>query len=245
MPQVVFHGSRAQLREVLRALPALLSGKAADPTGAVRALWGAVGLRALGLIQEAFLVKAKGGTDAAGITWDKLSPRYVAYGRTHPGLNSKRQQAKAKGRPGRPLLTDKQDALWRRTYAQALARLARQGHAGAKGHAAAIAWRAVKAAGGQTILARYGNAPYEIGRNTGVLFNSLSPGSTPAPANKDQVFDVGPRGVTVGTNVRYAAAFHAKRPLWPDKGRVPESWRQTLAGTLAEGIKRLLALVVK
>jgi len=56
---------------------------------------------------------------------------------------------------------------------------------------------------------------------------------------------VGPRGVTVGTNVRYAAAFHAKRPLWPDKGRVPESWRQALAGTLSEGIKRLLALVVK
>jgi hypothetical protein len=240
MPQTVFHGSRQALEEVLRGLPALLAGKVHDPSGAVRELLGAMGLEALTMIQEAYLTKARGGTDDAGITWKPLKPETIAYGRRHPGLARKRRAASQKGRAGRPLLSEAQDKLWRETYSRALARFTRAGEADAKGHAAALAWRVTKAAGGQTILDKYGQEKVEIGRDTGVLLNSLAPGSAPGPSSAKQIFRIQAGAVVVGTNVPYAEHFHRVRPIWPDVAQVPAAWWQRLSQVLAKGLVKLL-----
>lgn len=240
MDQTTFHGSRAQLMERLRQLPKLLSGRTIASSDVASQVLGALGLQALSLIKEAYIVKARGGTDEAGISWAPLSPKYVAYSRRHPGLARKRAAAAKAGRARRPLLTAAQDKLWRQIFARSLRRFQRAGRGDAKGAAAAIAWATLKRAGGKTILAEYGNRPHEIGRDTGRLFNSLSPGSAPAAANEDQIFRTDPGAVTVGTNIAYAAPFHKRRPLWPDEANIPASWWQRLGETLGDGIEMVL-----
>ena len=241
MADGTFRGSRAQLLQQLRELPALLAGRVNDSTQAVHGLMGAVGLQALAIIRESYIVKARGGTDEAGIRWAALSPRTIAYGRRHPKLSSRRRYAAKAGRKSRPLLTAGQDKLWKQTYARMLRRFERAGNPDAEAHAAAIAWKVVKQAGGKTILEEYGKTPVEIGRDTGRVLASLSPGRSAAPANADQVFRITPGEVRVGTNVEYAEPFHRKRPLWPDDpADIPESWWERLGETLEDGLKALL-----
>lgn len=219
--------------QYLRSLPQLLAGKVSDPTNAVQGLLGAVGLQALALVKEAYITKARGGTDEAGISWQPLKPKTVAYGRRHAGL-------RRKGNGKRPLLTAAQDKLWRGVFARAYRRLNAKGDKDAAGNAAALAWAVVKRQGGKTILGEYGGTKVEIGRDTGRLLNSLSPGTAPMPTSGDQVLRVETGSVAVGTRVPYAEAFHRKRPLWPDESRIPDAWWQRIGQTIAEGIGNLL-----
>lgn len=240
--QATFRGSRQQLYQRLVILPAQLAGRLPDPTGTVDRLWKAVGIEGLAIIREEFLEKARGGTDAAGITWKPLDPRTVAYKRRHPGLNRRRNYADRKGRGKRPLLTAEQDRLWRSIYSREIRRqlAAGAGQQDAAAQAAVLAWSVVKRRGGQTILMRYGKADVEIGRDTGRLFASLSPG------NSDNRLTVsGPGRISVGTNVAYAKHFHAKRPLWPSDGNLPEPWRQRLLGVLEDGIQDVVRGLVE
>ena len=229
MDQARATSNRQQLRELLGNLPMLLSGRS-NPIGAgerVRtAALKAGAVELLSIIQEAFIAKARGGTDEAGISWKPLDRKTVAYGRRHPGLASARGAAKGKGRASRPLLTDAQDSVWRAVYAQSLRRLG-------SAEAAAAAWAVVKGMGGKTILAEYGGVTVEIGRDTGRLLNSLTAG-TP-----DSLMEILRNSVVVGTNVEYAGYFHAKRPLWPD--RLPDVWQERVAQAMATGLMQALA----
>jgi len=70
---IYFRGSRDDVRKLLRQVPRALAGKDGDPTGAVRDLQLAAGMTALSLIKDAFVQKARGGTDAAGDSWAPLA----------------------------------------------------------------------------------------------------------------------------------------------------------------------------
>lgn len=234
---LVFRGSPADLRARLREAVAALAGRAPDPSGEVAVLLRALGVQALSLVKQAYVEKARGGTAEDGITWDKLSRRYVAYGRTHPGLNSKRGKAAAKGRASRPLLTTAQDKTWRGIFASTYRRLRARGSSDeeARKTAAATAWSVVKAQGGKTILGQYGDAPAEIGRNNDTLFNSLSPG------DPNNCLDASAGAVTIGSNVEYAEHFAVRRPLWHDNGDDwPEAWKQRLGETLGDALQGVL-----
>ena len=227
---ITWKGTKEELLRRLAALPVLLgSSGGRDATALSRAL----GVEMLSIVKAAFVEKGRGGTDEAGIVWKPLSPAYVAYRRRHPGLNQKRGRAAKAGRGSRPLLTAKQDALWRSVYARVL----RQGKDG--GTAAKIAWTVVKAAGGKTIIGQYGGAQVEIGRDTGRLLASLGPGGT------DNVLDAQPGGVRVGTNVKYAKHFHALRPMWPDDpAKFPKAWTDRLAGVMADVVNNILTRII-
>lgn len=236
MDQATFRGTRAELKALLRRLPSVLSGRTPDPTGQVEPLLLDLGLQALTITRETFLVKSQGGTDDAGIKWDELDPRYLAYGRRHAALDSARQSAKAEGRRGRPLLTEGLDKAWRGIFVGVWQRLRKQGikDRQAKGNAAALAWILVKQRGGRTIFAEYSKAPHLIGQVSGRLLESLSPNS----GSPDQILQVEPGRVTAGSKVEYAGPFHAKRPLWPEHW--PETWTRRLADTLSDGLKLIL-----
>lgn len=234
MADLVYRGTREQLRLRLRQLPGVLSGRVPDPTGAAESIRQAVGIEALSILKEAYVAKARGGTDEAGIRWAPLDPKTIAYGRRHPGLK--------RGRGPRPLLTKQQDELWRGVFAGTYRRLAAAGDENAGGNAAALAWVLVKARGGKTILGEYGSRPAEILRDTGRLLNSLS------PAHPDNVLRQQPGEVSVGTNVVYAERHHRgdpgrnlpARPLWPDDGdRWPATWTQRLLDVVADGVRDL------
>lgn len=218
--------TRRELRARLAQLPGILAGTQADPNGLDQVVPQAVGVEALSILREAFIAKSRGGADEAGLSWLPLSKKYVAYGRRHPGLNAKRTKAAAKERTSRPLLTEAQNARWKKLYSTKLFQLARSKGVGLiatvpgelKGQAAAYAWAILKAEGAKTILGAYGDAQVEIGRDTGRLFASLSPGQV------GNVLQAEPGSVVVGTNVEYAGRFHARRPLWPPPDQWPAQW---------------------
>ncbi len=236
-----------EIRTALVLFLAALQGRGgSDPSGQLEAFKLRLGTALLSVFHQAFLVKAKGGTDEAGITWAKLSREYVAYGRRHPGLDAKRKQAAAEGRPGRPLLSKDLDTLWRRTFAERFYGFLGEGSSSedAKGHAAAIAWLVVKAAGGQTILGTYGDTQVEIGRDSWRLLNSLAPAI--GGGSGEQVLRGEPGAVLVGTNRPGAKHFHGKRPLWPAGDRpFPREWREPLDDVsttfFGQAIPRLVA----
>jgi hypothetical protein len=82
MPTVVYRGARADVVALVRTLVAAAAGRGPDPLGVVEPVLtrGAVAL--LSKIQQAFVVKARGGTDEAGISWKPLLRKTVAQRRT-------------------------------------------------------------------------------------------------------------------------------------------------------------------
>lgn len=233
-----------QIRQALALLIIAVKG-AQDATGLVEGFKLNLGFGLLSCFYQAYLTKSKGGTDEAGIRWKELSREYVAYKRLHPGLNAKRKQAAAEGRPGRPLLTKDQDALWRRIYTAQYYKLEQAGEADPRGHAAAIAWMIVKQAGGATIIDTYGDTKVEIGRNTGRALNSMAAAVGSSSSNNDVQVRPEIGAVLVAMRVTYMVHFHKKRPLWDGSRPFPLEYREVLddltTSFFSQVLPRLLA----
>ena len=258
MPTIYVNAERRpELEALIRSLPALLAGKTDDPYGIARGFRLRVAFAFFMVVKEEFIVKSRGGTDAAGIQWPPLSPEYLAY--TRPmgrGGSGSRQPPTAGGvAPGRAgsdgFMTALDLALWRRDFAQALAWLsASEDVKSAKGHAAAIAWNKAKARGVKTKLQVFGQRDVEILRDRGILFNSISPGvltedgasAAYAPPSGDQLVTDQPGMLIVGTNVPYAY-YHqvnpGKRPLWPKDGNLPAEWMDEIIDVAVSGLIRI------
>lgn len=258
MPPQTLHvrATRAQVARVLSRIPKILGGHQGGAHAAVQALLVRLGLTALQFIKEAFLVKARGGTDVTGLRWAPLSPYTIAR-RKHPGYSKSTGQftkkrlpsAKVRGQPQyRPswILSQKQRDRWWEVYRRGLGR-----YKGDKAHAAALAWFVLKAEGAPTLLGVYGKMGVEILRDTGLLYNSLEPGVWPVPEPPPQnpprkplqVFRRERLAVVVGTRRRWAGTHHygvpgriPRRRLWPDPSRWPERWWAALLEQAQQGI---------
>lgn len=77
MPTVAYVGSANDLRRLLQRIPMILTGRAPDPYRIARSLQLRIGLVLMSKIRQAFVTKARGGTDEAGIRWAPLLPRTV------------------------------------------------------------------------------------------------------------------------------------------------------------------------
>jgi hypothetical protein len=249
---VYFRGSRYAARQLAYRFVGMLTGREADSQGLARGVFATLGYAALSDIKDDFVRKARGGTGEDGVTWPKLSPKTIAYGRRFgPGEKSRLKRAAGLGRAnskapgGRPgLLTAAQLKQWKAIYRSVLARLmVTMGAGAAKAQAARIAWAKLKKAGAKTMLEVYGSRQVDILRDTGVLLNSLSPGElggaagsiTSSPPSADggeaQVFKLFESGVIVGTTVPYArdhqegdpARNLPPRPFLPTHG-IPPAW---------------------
>lgn len=246
---LVFRGTRRELHARLAQVARALSGRAPDSYRIVRPVLtrGAVAL--LAKIQAAFVIKARGGTDEAGIKWAPLKRATVAARR------ATRDELRALGVGGRRvrgLLTPAQDAEWRRTFARTLGQMRGRGmeEAEAMGVAARVAWAKVKAMGAKTRLELLGGRAVEILRDTGRLLRSLEPGTEDAPRNPaNQVLRVRAGEIVVGTKVEYALSHHrgnpAKnlpaRPLWPDPANIPDAWWAAVNAAILRGMLRAIA----
>ena len=84
MQQVVFRGSRAELRALLGTLPAMLAGRARDPSGnqIVRQMQLRLGVALLSQVQQDYVAKARGGVGKDGIKWKPLAPQTLARRRS-------------------------------------------------------------------------------------------------------------------------------------------------------------------
>lgn len=222
---VFFVGARREAVAIVQAVVDSLTGANGENADLAVAVKNAVGFEALADVTDDFLVKSRGGTGVDGVKWAPLAPATLAYGRRAP----RGRGFAPGGKDG--LLTAAQLQRWRDIYGSRLERLALSLPPGdASSFAAAIAWTEIKKEGGKTKIGEYANRPHEIGRDTGVLLNSLSPGELSATTytnpttegGSDQVFQPLENGVVVGTNVAYASAFAKKRPIVPS--RIPQSW---------------------
>jgi hypothetical protein len=234
--------TRSAAAAALRKLPALLAGREPDPLGIAREVQLRAGVAALSQVQQAFLIKSRGGTGADGIKWKPLSRKTIAGRRVTRG---EKKELGIGGRRVRGLLTPAEDREWRKIYASRLARLRLDlPEPAARARAAQIAWATLKARGARTKLDVLGGRQVDILRDTSRLFRSLNAGVDATPSGEpDQVFELKPGAVIVGTNVVYAGPQHRVRPLWPagglSKQQLPAVVRAVRRGALA-AIERLL-----
>ncbi len=233
--------SRAEAVALVRkVLGYVLQDRGRGDFAEIALLPGAIAL--LSKIQLAYIEKARGGTDEAGIKWDPLKRETIAQRRIGAG------DLAAIGIKGtthnrvRGLLTPGEDRAWRRIFATRLAWLRAKGLAenDAKARAAQAAWAILKAQGAKTKLQVLGSRQVEIGRDSGTLFRSLTPGTE----DPDQICEAEPGSFSVGSNVPHAIHFHKKRPLWP-AGPLPATWNTAIAGAIGRGLLRALVMAAE
>lgn len=243
--RLAFQGSRKELTNLLRQLPALFAGKVSDTLGVARGLQLRVGVALLSKVQQAFIVKSRGGTGEDGIRWPPMKPASIAQRRTTGG---ERKQLGISGKRTRGLLTPAQDKRWKAIFAQRKAMFIAKfgwGDQAAAAKAAAIAWTVLKAEGAKTKIGTLGNRQVDMCRDTGRYFRSLSPGVEDRPSGADgQVFETPPGKVIVGTNVQYAAYQAKMRPLWPPSGQLPERWWVALKQAAVRGAVQAVKLIL-
>lgn len=267
MPTIYTRMRPEQAKAAIALLPRVLSGREPDRLGIARGFRLRLAMAFLSKVRQAFLVKAAGGTDEAGISWPPLTREYLAYGRRFGrGEQAALKSAAGLGRgnrlaPGgkKGLLTAAQLRQWRQIYARNLKWLSANMPLGeAKGKAAAIAWARMKEQGARTKLDVFGSRQVEILRDTGILFNSLSPGllaengaDATYTAAPNQVVESGVNDLIVGTSVPYATYHHnaqnprRRRPLWPEPDRIPATWQEDFAETAGRGIAQAVILLTE
>lgn len=250
METITVRLTRQQVDARLRKAVAAVLGHVPDSRGVGEALLTRVGVRLLSLIQQAFIVKARGGTDSAGIKWAPLSPATIAQRRVS---SAEKKRLGITGKRVRGLLTPAQDRRWRQIYGSRLATLRAMGinHGEASARAAQIAWAVLKESGAKTKIGLLGSREVEILRDTSELFRSFEPGTERTRVRADgQIFEVSPGSVVVGT--RKKPWHHAgvagrlpARPYWPTDGTLPDDWNEALLDTIARGLVRAIGLYLQ
>lgn len=242
---IEFRGTRADVSRIARQLAGILAGREPDRLGIAKGFMLALGFGVLSSVKDAYVVKARGGTDAMGIKWPPLSPVTIANRRVGPGdirrdpIIKEREKIRKRELAAIKREFGKQEgALFERFLVSLDPRAAR---ARARQIASARATRAT----GLTKVQAMGSRAVEILRDTGVLLNSLSPGrlsgsgagttytKPSGEGGQEQFFQTTPGELIVGTNVEYAGTHQfgdllrniPARPFLPeDENQISEVW---------------------
>lgn len=238
--------SRRHVLTVLREIPSAISGE--NPGRVVRRyFYSHIAQELFRQIHEAFVTKSEGGIDNLNQSWPDIQAKTKAYSRPAGPTDLSttdflRKQEKTKG-----LLSAAQDTLWKKTFLRVLkGLLGRVPEDQAKAIAAAVAWKEVKAAGGQTKIDTLGKRKLPINRRSGRLQDSFLPGEiqggTYVPPGKDQVFRAERGRLTIGSRVPYAGPVHQQRPFWPNR---IDLWLETALEEGRDGIIDALRTVLQ
>lgn len=235
--------ARARVYDVAR----MLAGRIPDNQSGELARGFALrlGVVTMAFLKEAYVIKARGGIDAAGERWKPLSPVTIAR-RMEKGRNRPitRRQQRARERVARAELEyrkAKQRILNSPTARKFYENADRQSAVKRK------LWNLRQKLDQAKREYQAAVGSIEILRDTGRLYNSLSPGLT-GSVLKDGSLDVRPGAAAFGTNVKYAAKHHygdgkcPQRRLWPEPSRWPSSWVNELRRAAASGIRRAVEI---
>ena len=235
-----------KIDRLLSAVPGMLSGSVQDTLNLrqIVLLRGAVAL--MSKVQQAFIVKSRGGVGEDGIRWKPLKRETIAQRRT---TVKERRAAGVGGKRYRGLLTAAQNRRWARIFATRVAWLRAKGlsEADAKARAAQIAWATLKNEGAQTKLGLFGGRTVDTLRDTGELLRSLTPGTGNRPSGSPgQICTAVPGRIVIGTNKKpwHHAGVPGKlpaRPLWPDK--IPDPWWDAVHDAIRAGLIEIFRAV--
>ena len=270
MPTIHTSKSPAEVFAILSGLPQVLAGRAPDPHSIARGLALRIAVAFFELVSDAFIVKARGGVDDAGVKWPPLSRSYLAYGRSEgralrwkdgrrigTDVGGMAPGKHPDGRQYNGYMTSGELNQWYKIYRRNLARISKKEPGSiAKVLASKIAWAAMKRAGVKTKWDELGTRSVEILRDTGLLFNSLMPGvfSEAGPTANysppaDQVCDFTPGKLVAGTHVEYAQ-YHQNasdtgrlRMLWPKS--LPQLWKDHLTEQLKLGLIQIIVILIR
>lgn len=249
-----FRGDRRTFAERLRELVGALAGERApeELRGIVLGLYLRIANSVLSNVQQAFVVKSRGGVGSDGIKWPALKRSTIAQRRLGKG---EKKALGIGGRRVRGLLTPAEDKKWRQIFGTRLASLLVKGvpPGEAKGIAASIAWAELKKDGAKTKLDVLGSRQVDMLRDTSELFRSLQPGVGERESNADgQIIELqeGSGYIVVGTNKKpwHHAGVPGKlpaRPLWPLDGSLPEPWAQAASDALTSGMPKAIMLLAR
>lgn len=217
----------------------MLSGRIPDGRGGELARGFALRLAvvAMGNIKQAFIVKARGGTDEAGDKWKPLAPSTIEK-RMRKGkaglINRRRVKAGAAVRKA------ERDVRKAETFRKTLVGEIRL-------HAAQQRL--------ETAKRKYAEAAgsIEILKDTGRMYHSLSP-SAGGFLLPDGRLEAKPGLAAFGTNVQYAHFHHfggskpgrpPQRRLWPETSRWPQTWWEDLREAARTGMKIVSAQLLR
>lgn len=250
MTQAIYKGTAQELRQFLRQLPAILSGKVPDTNGIAQELRLRIGVALLSKVQQDFVRKSRGQTGEDGIKWPPLKPSTIERRR----LGKADRQALTQ-RSRQAALTPAQRQQVNSEFRKRKALMIFQGipEKQAEGLARAQAYNIVRAQGGQIPTRReiLGNRQVDILRDTGELFRSFSPGIENRPSYADgQVFEQTPDSVIIGTNKKpwhHLTDGQGKLPqraFWPKDGNLPSQWWDAMLLAGQRGLARVLAMTL-
>lgn len=239
MNNVIYvRASRQQVLSALHGLSSVASGHSpqfqTEATGFALRL----GTTAMSFLREAYIVKARGGTDAAGLKWEPLAPSTI---------EKRLRKGTTKGLRNRLDKARKRLAEFRSKYKPGMTPVAKGRHVRAKQKFNELAQK--YAAAGENL---------EILRDSGRLYLSLSPGLDQS-LQPDGILRTHPGEVICGTNVSYAKYHHSdaprkmnrmgkpklpRRPLWPDPSAWPSSWWRQIQNAGLTGMMELAKTVL-
>lgn len=217
--------SRNELYKRLRTVPSAVKRRVDVPD--------AVGRSVLSRVEQAFLVKSRGGTDESGLRWAVLAPS------TALKKLRKKNRTTENLRPSAALSAAQREQWWA-YYRRSLAR-----HHD-KAIAARIAWTRLKQFGGALPFDKYALVlSTNILRDTDALLNSFTVGAA------DNVFDVVEGRADVGTRRKGASAHHKGAPglpqrrLWPAPKDWASTWWRGFLAAAVPGVVKTIVEVVK
>jgi len=223
---IMMRETRGGATAALRKLPRYVNGTLPDIKSYGKVFKNYFAHALLEKIHDAFVIKSIGGTDETGLKWKPLKRETIAQRPLQPG-EAKQRGIQYLGRSGRGLLTAQQNKEWKGIFWSVYKRLVLKiGEAAAKAEAAKQAWAIMKSRGAKTKLDVLGGRNVPILIVSGRLEKSLRPGSVDGTEYRppaEQVFQRHWGGVTIGTEVEYAAKQHKTRPLWPTTAAMTRS----------------------
>lgn len=255
-----------QARDLIQRLPRILAGREPDPTGLVKQLQLRVGVAALSSIQKDFERKSQGQTGEDGVKWPELSPITLALRRVNTAPKAiQRLQARVAKLPAAQLhrfgRVQMQQLYFLQGYGHAAERQRALGYLERKRRRGLVSrteyqrLKRVLRGGlkrGEAEKLAFAQAAAQILRDTGVLFNSLSPGvEDQLSGTAQQRFEVGPGWIIVGTTVPYAIYHQSDRPrkkkadgtdrlprraFIPEGSQIPVAWWADWIGALRRGL---------
>lgn len=265
--KIEWHGTKAELLARLRQLPRTLTGSDPDSTGVVDAAGLRTGGVLLSHIQGAYETKSEGGTDEMGIQWPPLAASTLALRRKVTGAKSlAKLRATLTALPAyrRQLIKIQRDRLLevyrsapgsrvQRRQALRFLRLMQPHLAPSRYRKLVSEIKDQKPAKGAALA--FSGAFAVILRDTGGLFNSLSPTITP-----DTVLAAGPGSITVGSNKTTASGLNLldlhdsdqprakkkdgtdrlpRRQVLPDAAHpIPQAWWADMVAAYASGLNQ-------
>ena len=219
--------SAREIQHLVRYTAKCIKGSVPDHYKVGQRFWSAVAHSLFESIFTAFMAKSRHERDDLGIRWKDLDPKTKAYSRPDARSGLTLYDNRAVNTPSlrvRPTLPPSVNKAWGGRWLGILMQYNFESDAG-KSIAAGSTWEYFKAKGYPTLYGLTYGMKLPILNKTGALQRSLFPaplrGGIYIPLDPNQICDITPGKLAIGTRRPGVEYIAEKRPLWTKR---PRKW---------------------